>query len=444
MDNYGILQSLYLARYSLFIFLVIFILTFAFLVKKLAGKVRFGWIKALGIGLVFSFLGFSALRFFGSLFVFGAFSSSQFPLSWCDPEAQYALGQYTRTGQLFYNCDVFRFKSLPGVYLVDGSYRDEVGPKLVTIIKDGSRLTPIDYNFIDALSFNAFVGSTDSLFSYASWPRIAKEYGEVSLDMVRTTIGYKLIVEINNYKSPKHVSASKRPLTYSTNRTQFILDGKIEIDLSNGEQNRSGLKVDSQNYPINQMGKNYCNFVLSRVERENCLSALGVALGDVALCQRISKYDKLKNSCVTGIAVSKKTTDLCELIPEEFDKGNCINAVAVNTNNLQTCLSIKGDIWRGLCVYDIAKVAKDHTICYQIDKTDKQIRNNCIEVVARAKGNHTLCSEIDTEEIRNDCYFNIAISIKRTDICLLISPTGKVLTSYPGGSAREWCLRVAE
>lgn len=363
------------------------------------------------------------------------------PISLCPPIAQDVLRHYLSPSQKVYGCEVYKFESSPELYLV---YSDYDFPKSLIVIKEGNKLTPLDTHIFDTHKLNAKLNITDSLFNYGFWITVVNKYKEVNWDLVKTPSGYNLVILINNYRVPNYISSSKTPLTYSTRRLQYILDGKISINLSDGELDLSSLVINTKNYPINQMSKNYCDLVISRTEKENCFSALGQILQDLSLCQKITRFDDLKNECLTGIAKSSKKPNVCNLITKNFDKDKCYEVVGKSADDVEICLNITWDLSRGDCIYKIAKSSKNIDVCNRIDKADRRIKNNCIGAVAEATQNSELCFGIDEDEIKGDCFFNIAVSTKNSSICMNIPLSVKNIHDTKPETLRDWCFLVSD
>ena len=85
------------------------------------------------------------------------------------------------------------------------------------------------------------------------------------------------------------------------------------------------------------------------------------------------------------------------------------------------CLEIELAAEKNLCVLDKAKEFNDAQGCEFVDNFFK---SDCLKALALDLSKENLCGEISSNEVKWECYSELGIKIKDSDVCFKI-PLGK-------------------
>lgn len=115
-----------------------------------------------------------------------------------------------------------------------------------------------------------------------------------------------------------------------------------------------------------------CDSLISH-EKDRCLERLAGITGDASLCLEI-KYNNY--ACVTGVAYSKKDTNVCRIVASSDEMRKCMDLYQTYSNRdaiedgVSYCLTdtVNGDGVQ--CLADLAYEKKDPVICNNLRTND--------------------------------------------------------------------------
>jgi hypothetical protein len=181
-------------------------------------------------------------------------------------------------------------------------------------------------------------------------------------------------------------------------------------------------------FSIYQQSTVFENLIQKEIIHEKEVSDKKIAekSGDPKPCATIRK-SYLRDNCYENVAEIIKDPIICNSIDDSKIKeqcfGNAQKELAKKNDNYQLCFSITRKDLRGDCFGDIANKAKDIQICDFIGDDNKYYKDKCYDrvymTIAITSNEESVCANIIGKKIK-DCYYQIALKKKDSQICNLI------------------------
>ena len=141
-------------------------------------------------------------------------------------------------------------------------------------------------------------------------------------------------------------------------------------------------------------------------------------------------FSKTKDHCYAYFADQNNDVTLCEKIIDSLVKDECLSDVAINTLNSDFCSDIINYYYKDTC-YKTVSEKSGISSCGEI--SDFELRNSCFYMVAVTHLNPDLCESVDTEHAiidRDRCYYEIGKETRDIELC------NKVVSTF----AQQGCI----
>ena len=117
--------------------------------------------------------------------------------------------------------------------------------------------------------------------------------------------------------------------------------------------------------------------------------------------------------CYISIAEKSGNIRICQRLSDE-NKRICIIKVAGSSGNLTHCKIFNSTYYRDECYFDIAVKTRDSDVCNSI--SDINLKHRCISSLLKETADVNLCGRLGVEEI-DSCYRSYLIKITNLTYC---------------------------
>ncbi|MFH1257401.1 MAG: hypothetical protein V1658_00525, partial [Candidatus Micrarchaeota archaeon] len=124
-----------------------------------------------------------------------------------------------------------------------------------------------------------------------------------------------------------------------------------------------------------------------------------------------------RDSCFHELAVEKNRSGFCNSIRDPGKMDSCYSVSAKKNLNPDLCLGVGPWSDRDLCYYDVSLLSLNSTICENIRG---QLKNDCYFRIAIATRNAGVCSSIEVGDLAASCFLDIAKTTNQPSLCDLI------------------------
>lgn len=140
-------------------------------------------------------------------------------------------------------------------------------------------------------------------------------------------------------------------------------------------------------------------------------------LQDASSCDRLQGADR--EHCVTVMARSLKSPDLCESIDGAFAHDRCIVQAAGVIGDVSLCERIEdhASSTYALCISAVALERRDAAMCDSISSLS--VKRECFRDIAEASGDSTICERIENREsgAYYGCLLRVGVVLRDPSVC---------------------------
>ncbi len=223
-------------------------------------------------------------------------------------------------------------------------------------------------------------------------------------------------------------------------------------------------KVNEKTFiPKTNWSLNDCESMDSSESKNECFKAVAISEGNESICNKISDID-LKNLCLIDIAYYYERVELCEKSIEA--KSECALDLALKTSNAKYC--DKTNIEQETCKqafleknkakcstltlgrFECTQAIEDNNInkCFEI----QSFEDACNHILAIKNHDEKLCEKLSTTELKDTCFFRIALDTNNIDTCNKMSTgidnciawiainTNNINLCYQAGTEKQSCI----
>lgn len=180
----------------------------------------------------------------------------------------------------------------------------------------------------------------------------------------------------------------------------------------------------------NKQNQEICDSLDNLETKQRCYKGVGVALGDLSICEDIGSdcYAEIavkngdivlcnnysgskKESCIRDVAEVNKDHSLCSQLDSDYD-WECYALVGKATLRVDLCDKSAAH-YREDCLNHIAQEKRDHEICYK--QSDEKSKDNCLSDLAYHLNDAGICDQITG--IADECYGRLAYKLGDVSLC---------------------------
>ena len=145
---------------------------------------------------------------------------------------------------------------------------------------------------------------------------------------------------------------------------------------------------------------------------------MSAQLGDNdSVCEKIQDQQN-KNECYETAALYLEDPLICRKIDNRFEMDGCLAGVSFNKRDPSVCEEIGGSDWKNLC-YCRSRTERDQcddiSICNVID--NQELKDDCYDDVAHQQGNLSICDNIQEQRSKDYCYAYVSIQVQDPSVC---------------------------
>jgi hypothetical protein len=160
-----------------------------------------------------------------------------------------------------------------------------------------------------------------------------------------------------------------------------------------------------------------------------CHQKRAIQMEDIQICENIKELSSTQTNVVSKDVCKSKvivlsdngSVEICNQLTEIEPFEKCIHHFAILSKDTALCDRISSESSRAYCYREVAIARLEVEICLMSDDIDVDF---CIEGIAVEMSDPTMCAMISEElpSIRGDCYYKLALKLKRPDLCEFVSP----------------------
>lgn len=176
--------------------------------------------------------------------------------------------------------------------------------------------------------------------------------------------------------------------------------------------------------------ESFCSNIFKSSSKQDCLTAVAKNKNSIEICQSLSDEDAV-DDCLLYLADELGNFDGCELIIDEFKNSDCLASEVDSLIGMDFCNTYETNSEKNNCIKDLA-VEEDNLEFCELIEGDFDIESECYKEMAELRDDSLLCRKIlaSNFSLIDECNYNVAVSIKETELCENILSPPKYLDCF--------------